>query len=119
MQVIGTGTESRGVYYLQPLSSTIYVVSKPPSLLHHCLGHPSLNKLKKMVLHLSHSSASHVGLKYMFDLYFLARSIVGRSLFLIFVHFGVLSPCYVTSILGYRYFVTFIDDFSRSLRFFQ
>ncbi|GAU10216.1 hypothetical protein TSUD_420220, partial [Trifolium subterraneum] len=48
-QTIGAGTESRGLYYLQPSTSTICVAAESPELLHRRLGHPSLSKLKKMV----------------------------------------------------------------------
>ena len=53
-QMIGAGSESRGLYYLQPPSSTICAVTESPGLLHRRLGHPNLNKFKKMIPHLSH-----------------------------------------------------------------
>nr|KYP49899.1 hypothetical protein KK1_028398 [Cajanus cajan] len=52
-QTIGAGSESHGLYYLQPSTSTICASIESPGLIHRRLGHPSLNKLKKMVPHLS------------------------------------------------------------------
>lgn len=53
-QMIGTGYESHGLYYLRS-SSTIASSSttESPSLLHRRLGHPSLKKLRVMVPNLS------------------------------------------------------------------
>nr|KYP60718.1 hypothetical protein KK1_023130 [Cajanus cajan] len=50
---MGAGSESHGLYYLQRSTSTICASIESPGLIHRRLGHPSLNKLKKMVPHLS------------------------------------------------------------------
>ena len=50
---IGTGYESQGLYYIQPTSSIISVVAESPELLHCRLGHPNIEKLRKMVPSLS------------------------------------------------------------------
>ncbi|XP_020236354.1 uncharacterized protein LOC109815938 isoform X1 [Cajanus cajan] len=47
-QTIGVGSESHGLYYLQPSTSTICASVESPGLIHRRVGHPSLNKLKKM-----------------------------------------------------------------------
>ncbi|PNY13664.1 receptor-like protein kinase [Trifolium pratense] len=118
-QTIGAGTESHGLYYLQPSTSTICAAAESPKLLHRCLGHQSLSKLKKMVsglpqleslqcescqlgkhVHASFSSRINNRAMSPFDV----------------IHSDVWGPSRVPSTLGYKYYVTFIDDFSRSER---
>jgi len=53
-QTIGVGHESRGLYYhLETNSSMSYLAAPSPKLIHDCLGHPNLSKLKKMIPGLS------------------------------------------------------------------
>ncbi|KAM7484457.1 hypothetical protein LguiA_000466 [Lonicera macranthoides] len=48
--MIGVGYEYRGLYYLSPSPPPVTCVAvDPPAILHHRLGHPSLQKLQKMV----------------------------------------------------------------------
>ena len=56
-QMIGTGHESQGLYYLTFSNSlTTCSVTDPPNLIHKHLGHSSLSKLQKMVPSLSRLS---------------------------------------------------------------
>nr|KYP37063.1 Retrovirus-related Pol polyprotein from transposon TNT 1-94 [Cajanus cajan] len=112
-QMIRVGSESHGLYYLQPSTSTTV---ESASLIHRRLGHPSLNKLKKMVPHLSRLESlecescqlgKHVRTSF-------PNSINSRvvSPFDV-IHSDVWGPNCVPSLLGHRYYITFIDDFSR------
>ncbi|KAK2418425.1 putative mitochondrial protein [Trifolium repens] len=115
-QTIGTGTESRGLYYLQPSTSNIGVAAESPELLHRRLGHPSLSKLKKMVSDLpqleslqceSCQLGKHVRASF-------SSRINNRAMSPFdVIHSDVWGPSRVPSTLGYKYYVTFIDDFSR------
>ncbi|RDY07686.1 hypothetical protein CR513_08167, partial [Mucuna pruriens] len=51
--LIGKGHESRGLYYLSNNPSTLCFAYVSPKFLHNRLGHPSLAKLKLMVLSLN------------------------------------------------------------------
>ncbi|XP_070053441.1 uncharacterized protein [Nicotiana tomentosiformis] len=116
-QTIGTGRESEGLYYLNSLSpSTTCLVTDPPDLIHRRLGHPSLSKLQKMVPSLSSLSTldcescqlgKHTRASF-------SRSVESHaeSVFSL-VHFDIWGPSRVSSTLGFRYFVSFIDDYSR------
>jgi hypothetical protein len=53
-KTIGTRSESQGLYYLHSRPSTICSVSASPDIIHRCLDHLSLDKLKVLVPHLSH-----------------------------------------------------------------
>lgn len=116
-RMIGAGSESHGLYYLQQPSSAICAAAaESPSLLHRRLGHPSLDKLKKMVPYLSQLESlecescqlgKHVRSSF-------PSSVNKRALHPFdVIHSDVWGPSRVSSILGYRYYVSFIDDFSR------
>nr|KYP76032.1 Retrovirus-related Pol polyprotein from transposon TNT 1-94 [Cajanus cajan] len=115
-QTIGAGSESHGLYYLQPSTSTICASIESPGLIHRRLGHPSLNKLKKMVPHLSRlvslecescQLGKHVRASF-------PNSINSRAMSPFdVIHSDVWGPSRIPSLLGHRYYVTFIDDFSR------
>ncbi|KAK2380773.1 putative mitochondrial protein [Trifolium repens] len=115
-KTIGTGFESQGLYYLHNQSSTICGVSASPDIIHRRLGHPSLDKLKVLIPHLSHLKSlncescqlgKHVRASF-------PSSANKRSMSPFdIVHSDVWGPSRVPSNLGYRYYVTFIDDFSR------
>jgi len=51
-QLIGEGHESGGLYYLGTRPSVSFLASQSLKLLHDHLGHPSLSKLKQMILEL-------------------------------------------------------------------
>ena len=102
-------------------SSIVYTSTDAPLLVHNHLGHPSISKLWKMVPHLSNLSSLacescqlrkhiHVPLPKHLD----PRT---KSPFEL-VHTDVWSPSRNASTLGFQYFVTFIDDFSRCTRLF-
>ncbi|RVW98238.1 Retrovirus-related Pol polyprotein from transposon RE2 [Vitis vinifera] len=85
------GRESQGLYHLTSDSSPAVCISTDaPLLIHNRLGHPSLSKFQKMRLNNRAKSP--------FEL----------------VHTDVWGPCRTASTLGFQYFVTFIDDYSRS-----
>ncbi|RDX77381.1 hypothetical protein CR513_42508, partial [Mucuna pruriens] len=114
-QLIGKGHESRGLYYLSNNPSTLCFASVSPKLLHNCLGHPSLAKLKLMVPSLNKLSTlecescqlgKHV--RSTFPNHVNKRC---NSPFSI-VHSDIWGPSRVTS-FGFNYFVTFIDEYSR------
>ena len=116
-KTIGIGRESQGLYHLTSKSSPIYCVyTDAPLLIHSHLGHPSLSKFQKMVTRFSTLSSlacescqlgkhTHVSfLKHLNN-----RT---KSSFEI-VHTDVWGPCRIAPTLGFQYFVTFIDDYSR------
>jgi len=114
-QVIGTGCESHSLYYLRP-STQVGAVMESPSLLHAQLGHPSLAKLQQLVPALSKLShlvceSCQLG-KYSRTSF--PRSVTNdvSSPFAL-VHSDIWGPNSVKSTLGFQYFVTFIDDYSR------
>ena len=87
-----------------------------PLLLHSCLVHPILSKFRKLVSHFSSLSSlecesyqlgKHV--RVLFPKRLDSRT---KSLFEL-VHTDVWGPSRSTSTLGFRYRVTFIDDYSR------
>jgi len=115
-KIIGTGSESQGLYYLHSHPSTICGVSASPDIIHRRLGHPSLDKLKVLVPHLLHLKSldcescqlgKHVRVS--FPSCANKRSMSPFDI----IHSDVWGPSRVSSTLGYKYYVTFIDDFSR------
>ena len=114
-RMIGFGCESHGLYRLQQ-PSFVGSAAASPLLIHAQLGHPGLNKLKQLHPSLSHleslSCAScqlgkHV--RSSFSPRIESRAMSPFAL----VHSDVWGPSRVSSTMGSRYFVTFIDDFSR------
>ncbi|KAL3326682.1 hypothetical protein AABB24_037395 [Solanum stoloniferum] len=116
-QMIGTGHESQGLYYLTSSNSlTACSVTDSPDIIHKRLGHPSLSKLQKMVPSLSSLSTldcescqlgKHTRATF-------SRSTEGRSESIFsLVHSDIWGPSRVSSTLGFRYFVSFINDYSR------
>ena len=87
-----------------------------PLLIHSRLGHPSLSKFQKMVPHFSSLSSlacesyqlgKHTRVSFSKRLNNRAKSHFEL------VHTDVWGPCRTASTLGFQYFVTFIDDYSR------
>ncbi|RDY14664.1 hypothetical protein CR513_00246, partial [Mucuna pruriens] len=114
-QLIGKGHESRGLYYLSNNPSMLCFASVSPKLLHNCLEHLSLAKLKLMVPSLNKLSTLEC------ESYQLSKHV--RSTFpnqvnkrcnspFSIVHSDIWGPSRVTS-FGFNYFVTFIDEYSR------
>ncbi|KAF3633189.1 Omega-amidase NIT2 [Capsicum annuum] len=116
-QTIGIGHESQGLYHLTSSNSfTACSATDSPDLINKRLGHPSLSKLQKMVPSLSSLStldceSCQLG-KHTCAIF--SRSIESRleSIFSL-VHSDIGGPSRVSPPLVFRYFVTFIDDFSR------
>ena len=116
-KTIGIGHESQGLFHLNsPLCSTACTSTEVPLLLHNRLGHPILSKFRKLVPHFSSLSSlkcescqleKHT--RVLFPKHLDRRT---KSPFVL-VHTTVWGPSRSTSTLGFRYFVTFIDDYSR------
>ncbi|CAH9114384.1 unnamed protein product [Cuscuta europaea] len=114
-QMIGAGFESQGLYYFQTSSSVACTAMESPSLLHQRLGHPSLNKLRRMVPQVSNLQSlayesCQIG-KHVRTTFPKSHSHAESPFYL--VHSDVWGPSRVSSVLGFRYFVIFVDDFSR------
>ncbi|XP_061376167.1 protein GFS12-like, partial [Gastrolobium bilobum] len=116
-KMIGVGRESRGLFYLDvPSPSVACSLTESPQLIHSRLGHPSLAKLQKMVPLLSglqtldcQSCQQGKHIRSSFANRVNKRADAPFSI----IHSDVWGPSRSVSILGFRYFVTFIDDFSR------
>ena len=116
-KTIGIRHESQGLFHLSsPLCSIACTSTKVPLLLHNRLGYPSLSKFRKLVPHFSSLSSleceSYQLGKHTRVLFPKRLDPRTKSHFEL-VHANVLGPSRCTSTLGFRYFVTFIDDYSR------
>ncbi|RVW41993.1 Retrovirus-related Pol polyprotein from transposon TNT 1-94 [Vitis vinifera] len=117
-KTIGIGRESQGLYHLTSDSSPAVCISTDaPLLIHNRLGHPSLSKFQKMVPRFSTLSSlpcescqlgKHTRVSFPKRLNNRASLLLSLSTLM----FG--GPCRTASTLGFQYFVTFIDDYSRS-----
>ena len=116
-KTIGIGYKSHGLYYISPLKATITLASTASAeLLHNRFGHPSLLKLKHLVPSLSSLSvleceSCQLGKQSRVSF----PKIVNNKALAMFdiVHSDIWGPSRVSTILGFNYFVTFIDDYSR------
>ena len=116
-KTIGIGRESQGLYHLTSQSSpAVWVSTDAPLLIHNRLGHPSLCTFQKMVPCFSTLSSlacescqlgKHTRISFPQRLNNRAKSPFEL------VHTDVWGPCRTVSTLGFQYFVTFIDDYSR------
>ena len=114
---MGIRCKSQGFYHLTSHSSPVVCVSTDdPLLIHSRLGHPSLSKFQKMVTRFSILSSlacefcqlgKHTCVSFLKRLNNRAKSPFKL------VHTNVWGPCRTTSTLGFQYFVTFINDYSR------
>ena len=116
-RMIGIGHESQGLFHLSSTpSSNICASSDDPLTVHRRLGHPSLVKFRKMVprfssLHSLDCESCQLGKHTRVSF---PKRLDPRAKFPFeLVHSDVWGPSRTTSTLGFRYFVTFIDDFSR------
>ncbi|RVX09716.1 Retrovirus-related Pol polyprotein from transposon TNT 1-94 [Vitis vinifera] len=117
-KTIGIGRESQGLYHLTSDSSPAVCISTDaPLLIHSRLGHLSLSKFQKMVSRFSTLSSlacescqlgKHTRVSFPKRLNNRAKSPFEL------VHTDVWGLCRTASTLGFQYFVTFIDDYSRS-----
>ena len=116
-QTIGIGRESQGLFHLSsPSPSTACASMDTPLLIHNRLGHPNISKLQKMVPCFSSLSSiecescqfgKHTRVS------FLKRLDQRTKSPFELVHTDIWGPSRVESTLGFRYFVTSIDDYSR------
>ena len=116
-KTIDIGHESQGLFHLSsPICSTACTSTEAPLILHNRLDHISLSKFWKPVPHFSSLSSlecescqlgKHI--RVLFPKRLDPRT---KSPFEL-VHIDVWGPSRSTSTLGFRYFVTFIDDYSR------
>ena len=90
--------------------------TEAPLLLHSRLGHPSLSKFRKLVPHFSSLSSLECEScrleKHTRVLFLKLLDPRTKSPFKV-VHTDVWGPSRSTSTLGFHYFVTFINDYSR------
>ena len=121
-RIIGRGCESGGLYILDievPKSITCSGVLTPFEL-HCCLGHPSLSLLKKLYSQFSSLSSLNCELCQYAKLHRVHLSLrVNNQVSAPFelVHSDVWGPCPVvfpTAPTGFRYFVTFVNDYLRT-----
>ena len=116
-KTIGIRHESQDLFHLSsPLCSPVCTSTEAHLLLHSRLGHPSLSKFWKLVPHFSSLSlleceSCQLG-KHTHILFPKRLDPQTKSPFEL-VHTDVWGPSRSTSTLGFRYFVTFIDDYSR------
>ena len=117
-QIIGKGHVSDGLYILDVwVPRSVACSSIASSVKAHCrLGHPSLPVLKKLCpqfhsLPSFNCESCHFA-KHHCSLLSPRVNKRAESIFEL-VHSDVWGPCPVTSKTGFRYFVTFVDDFSR------
>ena len=116
---IGSGHERGGIYYLDDrVTPTDLVAGQPdPVLLWHWrLGHPSLQKIWSIIL--VESSISSLGcdsceLGKHHRATFPSRVNSRSSFPFELVHSNIWGPNHMPSIKGFRYFLLFVDDFSR------
>ena len=116
-RVIGRGRESRGLYILETKVPTLVACSGvvTPFELHCRLGHPSLSLLKKLYRQFSDLSSLNCELCQYAKLHrvHLSPRVNKRaSAPFQLVHYDVWGPCLDLSLNEFKYFVTFVDDFS-------
>ena len=117
-RLIGTAYKDKGLYYMESSPQRVaYLSTSSTTEVHSQLGHPSLQVLKKIrpefqsiselvcesCIQGKHIRASHPPRVH-------NRS---KSPFAL-VHSDVWGPCSIESVSSYRYFVTFVHDFSRA-----
>ena len=119
-KIIGRGREIDGLYIFerQPPHSLACLNSSSPLEVHCRLGHPSLQNLKKLCPEFSSLSSLQCE-SCQFSkhqrIHLSPRVCNKRASFPFeLVHSDVWGPCPVTSKLGFKYFVTFVDDYSRT-----
>ena len=116
-RIIGRRHKSEGLYILEtevPKSITCSGVVTPFEL--HChLGHPSLPLLKKLypqLLSLSSLNGESCQYAKLHCVHLSPKVNKRASTHFELVHLDVWGPCPIVSPTGFRYFVTFVDDYS-------
>ena len=117
-RIIGQRHESRGLYILETevLKSVVCSGVVTPFELHCHLGHPSLPLLKKLYPQFSSlSSLNYESCQYvkLHQVHLSPRVNKRDSTPFELVHSDVWVPCPVLSSIRFKYFVTFVNDFSR------
>ena len=117
-KIIGRERESEGLYILEIEVSKSAVCSGvvTPFELHCRLGHPSLPLLKKLYPQFSSLSSLNCESCQYAKLHQVHLSpFVNKRASAPFelVHYDVSGPCLILSPTRFKYFVTFVDDFSR------
>ena len=118
-QIIGRGCESGGLYILAPaVPRTIACFGVTTQFETHCrLGHPSLPLLKKLCPQFSSlSSLDYESYQFAKHHRLSSHPRVNKRVGAPFelVHLDVWGPCPVLFPTGFRFFVTFVDDYSRT-----
>ena len=118
-QIIGRGRESGGLYILETEVPKFVACSGvvTPFDLHCCLGHPFLPLLKKQYHRFSSlSSLNCESCQYskLHRVHLSPRVNKTASAPFELVHSDVYDLCPVVSPTGFRYFVMFVDDYSRT-----
>nr|CAN74104.1 hypothetical protein VITISV_008952 [Vitis vinifera] len=115
-KTIGIGHESQGLYHLTSPSPAVCISTDAPLFIHSRLSHPNLSKFQKMVPSFSSLSSlaceslqlgKHTRVSFPKRLNNRVKSPFEL------VHTDIWGPCRTASTLGFQYFVTFIDDYSR------
>ncbi|CAM8896855.1 unnamed protein product [Rhodiola kirilowii] len=117
-KIIGKGRQSAGLYILDSqLPKSVACTSSADPIDAHCrLGHPSLSVLRTLCPQFSSlSSLDCDSCRFAKHHRLSSRPRVNNRASTPFelVHSDVWGPCPVPSVPGFRYFVTFVDDFSR------
>ncbi|XP_071918386.1 retrovirus-related Pol polyprotein from transposon TNT 1-94 isoform X2 [Coffea arabica] len=120
-RTIGGGYEHNGLYFLNFNGPIACPATVSPLEIHCRLGHPSLQNLKKLVPTLSQLSSlecesCQLGKHHRVSFAPRVNKRVSEPFLL--VHSDVWGPSRVTSKLGFKYFVIFVDDFSRVTWFY-
>ena len=118
-KIISGGHEASGLYYLDRCGSSHLMAShlSISPLQHHCrLGHPSLKNLKSLVLSCRQieslqCEACQLGKHHRVPFAPRRESRVSSPFHL--VHSDIWGPINTPSLLGFRYFVIFVDNYSR------
>ncbi|CAM8957622.1 unnamed protein product [Rhodiola kirilowii] len=117
-KIIGKGRQSAGLYILDSqLPKSVACTSSAAPIDAHCrLAHPSLSVLRTLCPQFSSLSSLDCDSRRFAKHHRLSSSprVNNRaSTPFELVHSDVWGPCPVPSVPGFRYFVTFVDDFSR------
>ena len=118
-KIIGGGHEAGELYYLDRCGSSCLVASHFSilPLQHHChLGHQSLQNLKSLIslccqIESLQCKACQLGKHHRVSFASRHESHVSSPFHL--VHYDIWGPINTPSLLGFRYFVIFVNDYSR------
>ncbi|XP_077228362.1 uncharacterized protein LOC143861311 [Tasmannia lanceolata] len=114
---IGSGHETAGLYYLDDAITPTAFSTSADSFMWHCrLGHPSYESLQRSpvvsgVISPFHCESCQYGKHHRVS--YPSRSVSCVNSPFELVHSNVWGPCRTPSMLGGKYFVIFVDDFSR------